>query len=233
MFGAVPKRAWSRKCPADEQNRCLLSMNCLLVKTDDRLILLDTGVGTKDLDKLAYYDFQALRDIRELVIEAGFCPEDVTDVVLSHLHFDHCGGCTYRDEAGQLQVSFPKAKHYVGQRQWENFLRPNPLEVDSFRREDLLPVQKAGLLTLVNKPFELFSGFHLDLFDGHTFGQLAAWFETEDELIIFPGDVIPTQAHLSDEWISAYDIEPLRSLESKRRVKAWAEGKTSRYVFYH
>lgn len=233
MFGAIPKRAWRRKISPDEDNRCLLSMNCLLIRSGERILLVDTGVGSKDLKKLSYYDFRDLHDIRDLLRQSGISPEEVSDVILSHLHFDHCGGCTYLDEKGNLQVSFPNARHYVGKRQWENYLNPNDLERDSFRPEDMLPIQEKGLLHLVDKDTELWPGIHLQLCDGHTYDQLVVSALLKDELLIYPGDAIPTRAHLSDEWISAYDIEPLQSLASKRKIKQLAEGKKHQYVFYH
>lgn len=234
MFGAIPKRAWSRKYPSDEQNCCLLAMNCLLVWNEDRVVLLDTGVGSKDLGKLSYYQFSRLNDIADLVRNQGFEPDQVTDVVLSHLHFDHCGGCTYRDSLDRLKITFPKAMHWVGKSQWESYLSPNELEKYSFRAQDMLPVAEAGLLRLVDVDFELFEGFGLKLFDGHTQGQLVSFIETgEDKICLFPGDVIPTKAHLSGEWISAYDIAPLESLAAKTKLATFGTGKKETFVFYH
>ncbi|MDL2223097.1 MBL fold metallo-hydrolase [Bacteroidales bacterium OttesenSCG-928-M11] len=234
MFGAIPKRAWKRKIIADEENRCLMSMNCLLVQIDDRILLFDTGIGSKDLKKLSYYNFQKVKDIRTFIEEINIKPEDITDVILSHLHFDHCGGCTYRDNSGNLQIAFPNAKHYVGAKQWQNFLNPNDLERDSFRKEDILPIEEKGLLHLIEEDIELLPGVEIKLYDGHTYNQLAAYINiNNNEWLIFPSDVIPTRAHLSDEWISAYDIEPLKSLESKRKIKEWAKDKKHKYIFYH
>ncbi|GHT09947.1 MBL fold metallo-hydrolase [Bacteroidia bacterium] len=234
MFGAIPKRAWSRKYPSGEGNCCRLAMNCLLVWNENRVVLLDTGVGDKDLGKLSYYRFQDLKDLTGLIRMQGFEPHQVTDVVLSHLHFDHCGGCTYKNGAGNLQVTFPNARHWVGKSQWENYLNPNGLEIDSFRPQDVMPVMDAGLLHLVEENFELFEGFHLKLFDGHTPGQIVSFIETgKDEILLFSGDVIPTKAHGSPEWISAYDIEPLKSLAAKIKLKELTSGKKANTVFYH
>jgi glyoxylase-like metal-dependent hydrolase (beta-lactamase superfamily II) len=234
MFGAIPKRAWSRKYPSDEGNCCRLAMNCLLVWNENRVVLLDTGVGNKDLGKLAYYHFQDLNEPTDLIRSQGFEPHQVTDVILSHLHFDHCGGCTYKDESGKLQVTFPNARHWVAKSQWENYLHPNGLEIDSFRPQDMLPVMEAGLLRLVEDDLDLFEGFHLKLFNGHTPGQIVSLIETgENEILLFPGDVIPTKAHCSPEWISAYDIAPLQSLAAKLKLKELTEGKKGNWVFYH
>jgi glyoxylase-like metal-dependent hydrolase (beta-lactamase superfamily II) len=234
MFGAIPKRAWSRKYPADDANTCRLAMNCLLVWNKDHLVLLDTGVGTKDTGKLSYYHFSALKEIPDLIRGYGFEPDQVTDVVLSHLHFDHCGGCTYRDSLGNLQVTFPRARHWVGSAQYTEFLHPNGLEKHSFRQQDLMPVAEAGLLHPVDEDIDLFEGFRLMLFGGHTAGQLVSVIQTgETETLLFPGDVIPTKAHLSTDWISAYDVEPLVSLYAKIDLERFTLDAKRKIVFYH
>ena len=234
MFGAIPKRVWSRKYPCDKQNRCCLAMNCLLVWNNERIILLDTGVGDKELGKLSYYGFRDRKDLRKLIKEHGFNPEQVTDVVLSHLHFDHCGGCTYRDEGETLRITFQNARHWVGETQWQSYLHPNALEKDAFRSEDMLPVFDAGLLHRIDSDFKLSENFYLKLFDGHTSGQIVSFIIQEDKRgLLFPGDVIPTKAHLSDEWISAYDVEPLKSLAAKITLQKWTKQKNITTIFYH
>ena len=233
MFGAIPKRAWRKMYEADSEGNCLLAMNCLLVWNENRVVLLDTGVGTKDLGKLSYYHFHRLKKITDLIRLQGFEPEQVTDVVLSHLHFDHCGACTYVENE-QWEITFPKAQHWVSQAQWESYLDPNDLEMQSFRRQDMMPVWNSGLVRLIEGDYELFEGFNLSLFDGHTKGQIVSFIELGNkEVLLFPGDVIPTKAHFSDLWISAYDIEPLESLAAKKTIKEWTEGEHVNYVFYH
>ncbi|MDR2683719.1 MAG: MBL fold metallo-hydrolase [Dysgonamonadaceae bacterium] len=234
MFGAIPKRAWSRKYPPEADNTCVLAMNCLLVWNDRQVILLDTGVGSKALGKLSYYRFHDVQAIDGLVRAQGFEPEQVTDVVLSHLHFDHCGGCTSRDAGGRIQITFPNARHWVSWPQWENYIQPNALEKASFRPDDLLPVFESGLLQLIGEDaYELAAGFQLSVYEGHTTGQLVASFDTEEGTGIFAGDVIPTRAHLPDDWISAYDTHPLESLEAKIRLKKQMQAQPSRLFLYH
>ncbi|MDR2692259.1 MAG: MBL fold metallo-hydrolase [Dysgonamonadaceae bacterium] len=233
MFGAVPKRAWKRAYKADDDNNCRLAMNCLLVWNDKRVVLLDTGVGLKSLGKLSCYRFNNLKDIAEPVYSCGFEPGQVTDVVLSHLHFDHCGGCTYMSD-NRLNITFPKARHWVSKLQWETYMNPNELERHSYRSQDMTPVFDAGLVRLIDKDVELFEGFNLSVFNGHTKGQIVSFIDLgKTETLLFPGDVIPTKAHLSDSWISAYDIEPLESLAAKKRIKERTDGKHVTHVFYH
>jgi glyoxylase-like metal-dependent hydrolase (beta-lactamase superfamily II) len=234
MFGAIPKRAWNRKYPSDDQNACVLAMNCLLAWEKEKVILLDTGVGNKELGKLSYYRFFDTKNIVDLVREQGFEPEQVTDVVLSHLHFDHCGGCTCKDSEENLKIAFPKAKHWAGASQWNNYLNPNGLEKDSFRSMDMMPVKESGLLQLVTEDFKLYPGFTVGLYEGHTTGQLAVSFDSEQgQTVLFAGDVIPTKAHWPNEWISAYDTHPLQSLEAKIKIKKEIENKNTCIVFYH
>ncbi len=233
MFGAIPKRAWKRRYPSDEQNCCAMAMRCLLVWNEDRVVVLDTGVGNKNLGKLSYYRFYDLQDISSLVRSFGFEPEQVTDVVLSHLHFDHSGGCTYRDCSGELKITFPNAKHWVGERQWESYINPNYLESDAFRPEDMMPVYDAGLIKLIKEDTCLFDGFDLELYDGHTDGQLVSFIRTGERPVVYPSDVIPTKAHHSIDWISAYDIKPLSSVESKIKLIKKIEENKSSVVYYH
>ena len=233
MFGAIPKRAWSKKYPADLDNCCRLAMNCLLVWNGERVVLFDTGVGTKKLDALSYYNFSRGKNLVELIRKEGFEPEQVTDVVLSHLHFDHCGGCTEDINLFETKVVFSKARHWVSKDQLQSFLNPNEFEKDSYRLKDITPVMSAGLLRLIDTNFELFDGVQLKLFDGHTKGQIVSFINTEDDFWVFPGDLFPTKAHLSDSWISAYDIEPLKSLEEKKQFKKLLEGEKAKILFYH
>jgi glyoxylase-like metal-dependent hydrolase (beta-lactamase superfamily II) len=234
MFGAIPKRAWSRKYPVAEDNTCVLAMNCLLVWNPSKVILLDTGVGTKELSELSYYGFHDTQAIAERIRAQGFEQEQITDVVLSHLHFDHCGGCTYYDAQGNLRITFPNARHWVGLKQWDNYLHPNALEKTSFRSGDMYPVYEAGLLqTVESDDYELIDGFRLYTYDGHSPGQLVSVFELEDGLGIFAGDVIPTRANFPDTWISAYDTHPLQSLDAKIRLKKKMKEKPSQLFLYH
>lgn len=235
MFGAVPKTAWRRRYPADEDNGCILTMRCALITTPDgRVVLVDNGAGDKQLAALSYYRFFDLRDMAEELEQRGITCADVTDVVLTHLHFDHCGYTTRRDrESGTLSLAFPNATCWVSLRQWENFLHPHPLEADSYFPENLLPVEAAGKLQLVTADTPLCDGITLRLYDGHTPGQLVPYIETEEETLVFAGDVIPLVASVSAEWISAYDGSPLVSYHEKVRMLEEAAAKHQRLIYCH
>lgn len=233
MFGAIPKSAWNRRYPSDEDNGCVLSMRSLLITTScGRKIIVDTGAGFKHLKQLAYYRFFGLKDLCEELKKRHVSPDEITDVVLTHLHFDHCGYCTY-GEMGEWKLTFPNATHWVSQRQWENYCRPNALEEESFFAEDMGPVEQQGKLRLLHADEQLTDEVHLSIFDGHTPGQIVPYIQTAGETVVFAGDVIPLIASVSPTWISAYDIEPLRSYESKVHLLEQAVKEKQRLVYCH
>lgn len=234
MFGAIPKRAWSRKYPSNDDNLCSLVMRCALVTSNDRKILIDTGIGNKHPDKTSYYQPHSLISIEGAILDRGYRPDEITDVVLTHLHFDHCGHATRKDENGSIVPTFKNARYWLSLKQWENLKNPNLLEEDSIFAENIMPVYEAGLLNLVKEDMQIGEGFSLRLFDGHSAGQLVAYIETENEgTHTFPGDLIPTSAHVPLEWISAYDICALTSAKEKQRFLTEAEKENYTLIYCH
>jgi glyoxylase-like metal-dependent hydrolase (beta-lactamase superfamily II) len=236
MFGVVPKKTWKKRYDAGDANDCLLVMRSLLVQTGDgRVILIDAGVGTKQLDKLRYYKFFKMLDLRQELLKRGVRAEAVTDVVLTHLHLDHCGSVTLKDETtGELSLAFPHARHWVGRAQWANFLSPHPLEKASYFMENMLPVKEAGLLQPVDTDCEIdSSGVCLRLYHGHTPGQIVPYIPIPGQTIVFPGDVIPLAANVTPGWISAYDTSPLISYHEKIRLLEEAVNKKQLLLFCH
>lgn len=235
MFGAIPKTAWSRRYLSDSRNRCILAMRSLLVKTGDgKVILVDSGAGEEQIRSLSYYGFFNRTDLIEELAKREVAPEQVTDVILTHLHFDHCGYTTRYLPGNEKSVPlFTHARHWVGQRQWENFLRPNPLEKDSYFIENMKAVYEAGLIRFPEEDQELYPGVRLRLFDGHTPGQIVPGFDTGKETFVFAGDVIPLVANLSPEWISAYDTHPVISYKEKIRLLEEAVRKKQTIIFCH
>lgn len=233
MFGAIPKTAWFRKYPSDESNACILAMRSLLITTEDhRRILIDTGAGFKHLQRLSYYRFFGLHNLTDELSVRNLQPEDITDVVLTHLHFDHCGFCT-QEEGGKMKMTFPNARYWVSERQWHNLQHPNALEKESYFKEDMQAVEEAGKLQLLFEDLVLTPDVTLRLFDGHTAGQIVPYIRTANETVVFAGDVIPLFASISPEWISAYDIAPLTSYEEKCRLLEQAVQEQQRIVFCH
>lgn len=235
MFGAIPKTAWSRRYPSNETNGCVLAMRSALITTDEgKVILVDTGAGTKQLKKLGYYQFFNLSDLHAELQKRGIRVEQVTDVVLTHLHFDHCGYATLEVAGNQeLAIAFPQATHWVSQAQWNNFQHPNPLEKDSYFPENMEAIEKNGLLRLVTTETTLSSSVTLKLFDGHTPGQLVPYISTPERTFVFAGDVIPLVASLSPEWISAYDTYPVISYIEKVRLLEEAVAQQQAIIYCH
>ena len=234
MFGAIPKTSWCRRYKSDDMNSCVLAMRTLVIKDDDgRVILVDNGAGDKHLKPLGYYRFFGTQDLSEALRAIGIRPEEVTDMVFTHLHFDHCGYTTQQSPNG-LRLAFPNATHWVSRTQWENFCQPHPLEAGSYFAEDMRPVAEAGRLRLVEEAeAELTPHVRLRLFDGHTPGQIVVACQTPEQLYLFAGDVIPLAAHVSLEWISAYDGCPILSYDAKARLLEEAVAQEAAIIYCH
>ena len=235
IFGVVPKKVWQKRYPCDETNFCTMTMRCLLVDTGEKRILIETGCGNKQLKYLKYYNIQGLINFEEKLNEIGYSCADITDVVLTHLHFDHCGGCTYYvdEETKEIALTFPNAVHWVGEAQWQNFLNPNVRESDSYFSENMLPVEEAGKLRLLSKNEWLCPEIELRLFDGHTVGQICCYIYDNDKTIVFVGDVIPLSATIPVAWISAYDTYPITAMKEKEALLKEAVEKKQILFFEH
>jgi len=235
MFGVIPLAAWRRRYPCDAQKRCVLAMRIGLVITGcGRIVLIDTGVGDKQLKKLksTTYGFYDLVNISEALNDRGINPEQVTDIVLTHLHFDHCGGTTCIRN-NHIVPAFPQATCWVSRSQWESASHPNPLEADSFFPDNMEAIEKADNLQLIDSDTELCEDIQLRIFEGHTAGQIVPYIQTDTDTYVFAGDVIPTAVHISPLWISAYDIQPLTSYHEKVRLLNEATARNQIIIHYH
>lgn len=238
MFGAIPKTAWNRRYPSNEQNGCVLAMRSAVIITDcGRTVLIDNGAGDKHLKLLAYYKFYGRADLCTELAKRDILPEQITDVVLTHLHFDHCGYTTReerdRNNVPSYALSFPNATHWVSRRQWENFRHPNALEKDSYFAENMQAVADSGKLRLIDEDTLLCPTINLCLFDGHTPGQIAPYIAMPERTYVFAGDVIPLEASLSPEWISAYDTYPVLSYQEKVRMLEEAAHEGQAIIYCH
>lgn len=233
-FGVVPKIVWQKRYPCNDQNFCRVNMRCLLINTGDRLILIDTGTGDKQLDYLKYYGFEGVINFDEELAKAGYKASEVTDVIFTHLHFDHCGGATrFNAEKTAAELVFPNATHWVGEAQWNNFLNPNVREGDSYFKENMMPVFEAGKLKLVSENQFVCPEVEVRVFNGHTFGQLVSYINLGDKTLIYCGDVIPLSANVPLAWISSYDIFPLSAMEDKKKLLDEAAVKGQFLFFEH
>ncbi|TAJ14038.1 MBL fold metallo-hydrolase [Marinilabiliaceae bacterium JC017] len=216
VFGVVPKKMWEKQYPCDEENFCNLAMRCLLIDTGDRRILIDTGVGNKQSEKFySYYKLNGEATLAGSLTKAGYSPGDITDVVLTHLHFDHCGGCVEWDDTQQPKLVFPHADYWVSQDQWDNYLDPNVREGAVYFPENMMPIKEANRLKVVEASGEWLPGVELRLFNGHTPGQIVPVIHYKDKTIAYMGDLIPVAASMPLPWVSAYDVNPLASMKEK------------------
>ena len=236
MFGATPKVAWSRSYPVNERNLCVLAMHAGVARTDDgRVIIVDPGVGQDRLNDTPaiYYKFHNTVDICDSLLQIGISKEDVTDVIFTHLHFDHCGAAVRTNPDGAYGLTFPNALHWVSRAQYENERTPHPLEADSFLPENTEFIKKNGLLRIVESTAEPYESLRIQLYDGHTSGQIAAYINNGHSTLVFPGDIIPLVSHIVPERISAYDLFPTLSYNGKIEVLEKAASNEHILVFYH
>ena len=225
MFGVVPKAIWGRLRPPDRKNRVEMGLNCLLIRSGGKNVLVDTGVGTKHQQRArSLYAMRAGKLVRNLA-QRGLRPRDIDLVVLTHLHFDHVGGCTRYRRGGERELApvFPRAMHLVQRADWQEATETNERTRPAYNPEDFLPLERAGQLELLDGDSELLPGLWARRTGGHTAGHQMAYLESEGEKAACLGDVIPTPDHLPLNYLTAFDMYPLESLDAKRRWLAEAE----------
>jgi glyoxylase-like metal-dependent hydrolase (beta-lactamase superfamily II) len=217
MFGVVPKTLWEKKFPADEKNRIKLSLNSILIKTAKELILVETGIGG-DLDP-KFYDYYSVERKPGLVLsleKLGYQAEDIDLVVNTHLHFDHCGGNTSKNEKGEDAPTFPKARYIIQKGEWEDALHPSERDKASYLEQNFLPLERHGLLQLVDGNKEISEGVEVIVVPGHTSRHQCLKVSTGGKVFFFLGDLVPTSAHVGLSYIMSYDLFPQQTLENKR-----------------
>lgn len=218
MFGVVPKVMWSKKYPADENNLCNWSMRCLLIVDGDRKILIDNGIGDKQDEKfLRHYYLNGDFSLDSSLAKYGFTTDDITDMVLTHLHFDHCGGSIKYNDEGKLVPAFKNATYWTTKAQFEWATNPNRREKASYLKENILPIQESGQLKLIEEEGEFLPNIYAKIFNGHTDGQLIPHIKYKGKTIAFMADLLPAAAYVPMPWIMAYDTKPLISLKDKER----------------
>lgn len=234
MFGVVPKSLWEKKYPADEKNLCNFSMRSLLIITEGRKILIDAGVGNKQDEKFfGYYYLNGSDSLKNSLRQTGNTPDDITDVVLTHLHFDHCGGAVEYNENNTLITTFKNAKYWISRQQWDWAVNPNPREKASFLQENFMPIKANGQLEIIAKNFELVPGVVLRLYNGHTEGQIIPFIKYNNKTIVFLADLIPTSAHIPLSWVCAYDTKPLVAMDEKKEFLEQALANDYTLFFEH
>ena len=219
MFGVVPKPLWEKYNPPDEKNRIDLAARALLVIGQGRKILVDVGNGSKYDDKLtSIYKFNTKEyDILSSLKKHSLSAADITDVILTHLHFDHAGGSTFRDN-GEVKPTFPKARYYVQREHWRAANNPTERDRASFFKEDFMPLQFFGLIEYTDGEGEIFPGISVRLMHGHTVALQCPVITDGTTALFYCADLMPTTSHVNLPWIMAYDLRPLVTLEEKRKI---------------
>jgi glyoxylase-like metal-dependent hydrolase (beta-lactamase superfamily II) len=216
MFGVVPKSIWHKLNPADENNLCSWAMRCLLIQEDNRLILVDNGIGNKqDAKFFSHYHLHGNNSLDNSLNNLGFHKDDITDVFLTHLHFDHCGGSISR-EGEKLVPAFKHARYWSHSSHWEWAIKPNAREKASFLRENILPIEESGQLRMVDLHQSEFPDFiKIHIMQGHTESMMLPEVTYKNKPLIFMADLLPSVAHLPLPYVMAYDMFPMKTLTEK------------------
>jgi len=231
FFGVVPKTMWSKKLTPDDQNRLDAGLNSLLVRTGEKNILIETGIGNKLPDKMAQIYKQPARLLDNLHA-AGVAPDDIDIVVNTHLHFDHCGWNTVR-RGDQMVATFPRAIYYVQEQEWEHGRRQLERDAISYMSPNYDPLLETGQMVLLQGGREILPGISVRVFPGHTANMQAVIIESRGERSCYISDLIPTSAHLELTWVMAFDLFPLETIESRKKYYRSAIPERWLTVFTH
>lgn len=234
MFGVVPKSLWNKQNPADEKNLCSWAMRCLLIEDGKKLILIDTGMGDKqDAKFFGHYDLHGDATLISSIQSKGFAPEDVTDVILTHLHFDHVGGAVRFRDQSSLQPTFPNATYWSNEAHWNWAINPNPREKASFLKENILPLQESAQLQFIKNGISPFESIDFLFVDGHTEQMMLPVISYKDQKIIYVADLLPSSFHIPIPWIMSYDMRPLQTMDEKQTVLHNAVNENHILLFEH
>ena len=235
MFGVVPKTLWNKHNPADEKNLCSWAMRCLLIEDGNKLILTDTGLGNKQDEKFfGFYDLHGDATLISSIQKKGYDVKDITDVILTHLHFDHVGGAVkYNADRSMLIPTFPNATYWSNEDHWQSATHPNPREKASFLKENILPLKESGQLKFIEKgisPFEYIDFIHVD---GHTEQMMLPVISYKNQKIIYVADLLPSSFHVPLPWIMSYDVRPLLTMHEKENLLQKAADEKYILLFEH
>lgn len=240
MFGVVPKSIWNKINPADENNMCDWSMRCLLIEEEGRLILVDNGIGNKQDQKFfSYYYLHGEDTLDSSLAKHGFRRDDITDVILTHLHFDHCGGSIER-QGDKLVPAFRNATYWSNEKHWDWAVHPNEREKASFLKENILPIQESGQLKFIDTPAADSKGrlgtapftqnICLRFVSGHTESMMLPQITYKGSTIVFMADLLPSAGHIPIPYVMAYDMFPLTTLQEKKSFLT--EAVEGNYILY-
>lgn len=222
MFGIVPKSIWTKTNPADENNMCSWAMRAMLIEDGNRLMLIDTGIGDKQSEKFfSYYYLFGNDSLLGNLAKYGFTPDDVTDVFLTHLHFDHCGGGVVRTGEDKYELTFKNATYWSTENHWKWATQPNAREKASFLSENILPIEESGHLKFIKKEAQftknVFNNMDILFVDGHTESQMLPHIKYKGKTIVFIADLLPSVGHIPLPYVMGYDTRPLLTLTEKEK----------------
>lgn len=216
MFGVVPQSLWKKVNPPDPNNLCTWALRCLLVQEGNRLILIDNGMGDKQDPKFFSHYEPHGETLDASLKNAGFSRNDITDVFLTHLHFDHCGGSIrWNNDRTKYETAFPNAVYWSNEEHWNWAVTPNAREKASFLKENILPIQESGQLRFTSESEEIMPGFKIMYTRGHTEAMMLPMIQYKEKTVVFMADLLPSTGHIPLPWIMAYDVRPLTSLSEK------------------
>ncbi len=235
MFGVVPKSIWNKANPADENNMCSWAMRCLLIEDGNRLMLVDNGMGDKqDAKFFGYYYLHGNDSLEKSLNKYGFTANDITDMVLTHLHFDHCGGSIkYNTDRTRLEPVFKNARYYCNAKHWEWAVNPNAREKASFLKENILPIQESGQLQFIDSSTQLLPGLSFIEVNGHTEAMMLPVVNYKNTTVAFMADLIPSAGHLPIPYVMGYDVRPLETLKEKENILKQALDNDWKLFFEH
>ncbi len=235
MFGTVPKSIWQKINPADEKNMCNWAMRCLLVEDGNRLILIDNGIGDKQSEKFfGYYFLNGEHSLASSLRAKGVDFKDITDVVLTHLHFDHCGGSVNWNSAkDKYELAFPNADYWVHPEHWKHALDSNPREKASFLKENIEPIKDLGNLKFLGDDLKISENITAIEANGHTEKMICPKIKMGDKTLVFMADLIPSIGHIRPNYVMGYDIRPLETMKERAAFLEEAVAKNYILMFEH
>ena len=235
MFGVVPRKLWKKLNPPDENNMCTWAMRCLLIEDGERKILIDTGLGNKQDEKFrSHFHPHGDDNLISSLAKSGFSAEDITDVFLTHLHFDHVGGAIYRDDKGNLVPTFPNATYWSNEKHYNWAINPNARERASFLKENILPLKEHGVLKFIDveQGVKFTDSISLDFVYGHTEALMVPYIHMDDgRSIVYTADLLPSHCHIGMPYVMGYDIRPLETLKEKALLYEKVIN-TNHYIFF-
>lgn len=236
MFGVVPKSIWSKKYPCDENNMCSWVMRSLLVEWGDRKMIVDTGIGNKQSEKWQSFFYPSGGNVLTNLNANLIDPLEITDVFITHLHFDHVGGALIKNQLGETELTFPNATYWICDKHYNWAIDPNPREKPSFLQENFIPLVNRNVVKWLHYEKDGYffdNGIYINFFNGHTDALMALKFVTDNQVYFYPSDLLPSHCHIGSSYVMAYDVRPLITMEEKESFLSDVYQNKGAIIFEH